>query len=245
MFDDAVFDPDDYLYFYEDTLREERTADQVDRLAAALALAPPMRVLDLGCGHGRHAIELARRGFRVTGVDRVQGFLDLAARDAQRVGASVEFLCRDLRTLDDVGPFDAAVCLFDAFGLHRDDENRTVLANMARALAPGGSFCLDLRNRDWMVRHLQPTTVLTRGGDYLVDRHGFDSRTGRLVDRRVVVRNGQARETPFSVRLYTPGEIEMLLASVGLAVREMWGDWRGAPVSVNLNRLVVLGERAR
>lgn len=243
VFDDAVFDVDDYLYFYEETLRAEGTSAQVDRVVAALSLAPGARVLDMGCGHGRHALELARRGFAVTGVDRVAGFVERASVEAALVGVDAAFVHGDLRELAYDGAYDAALCLFDAFGFHSDADNERVLAGMARALRPGGGFCLDLRNRDWMVRNLLPVTVLQRGDDLMIDRHAFDSRTGRLVDRRVSVRDGRARETPFSVRLYTFSEIERLLRGVGLTVAAVYGDWAGAPLSVNLNRMVIFGAK--
>lgn len=244
VFDEGVFDVDDYLYFYEDTLRAEDTPAQVDRLVAELPLAPGSRVLDLGCGHGRHALELARRGHRVTGVDRVEGFVERAGVEAALQGVDADFVAGDLRALPYDSAYDAAVCLFDAFGFHGDADNERVLAGMARAIRPGGGFCLDLRNRDWMVRNLLPVTVLQRGGDLMVDRHAFDSRTGRLVDRRAWIRGGRTRETPFSVRLYTFGEVERLLRGVGLAVGAAYGDWRLSPLSVNLNRMVIFGSKA-
>ncbi|MFO0606408.1 MAG: class I SAM-dependent methyltransferase [Polyangiales bacterium] len=243
VFDDAVFDVDDYLYFYDETLRAENTPAQVDRVVAELALGPGARVLDLGCGHGRHALELARRGHVVTGVDRVAGFVERAGVEASLVGVDATFIHGDMRELPYDAAFDAAVCLFDAFGFHRDADNERVLAGMARALRPGGGFCLDLRNRDWMVRNLLPVTVLQRGEDVMIDRHAFDSRTGRLVDRRVTVRGGRVRETPFSVRLYAFGEIERLLREAGLGVTAVYGDWGGAPLSVNYNRMVIFGAK--
>ncbi len=240
---DALFDVDDYLYFYEETLRAESTDAQVDRVEYELRLPRPSRVLDLGCGHGRHAIELARRGHTVHGVDMMEGFITRARDDASRAKSGATFERADLRHFEATEPYDAAVCLFDAFGLHRDDENAKVLSNMARALRPEGGFCLDLRNRDWMVRFLQPVTVLERGDDLMIDRHAIDSRTGRLVDRRMMVRDGKVRHAPFSVRLYGLPEITALLASVGLDVRVAYGDWSGAPVTINHNRLVLFGAK--
>ncbi len=240
---DELFDPDDYLHFYEGTLISERTPAQVDALERALGLAPPMAVVDLGCGHGRHANELGRRGYRVTGVDLVAKFVDRAKADAAALGVSVDYRCADVRALVDSERFDAAVCLFDAFGFFGDADNLAILQAVARALVPGGRLCLDVRNRDWMVRSIAPTTVLEKGDDLMIDRHQFDVMTGRLVDRRVVVRGGRVKKTPFSVRLYGFTELRLLLELAGFAVSDVWGDWSGAPLTLHTNRMVLFAAK--
>jgi SAM-dependent methyltransferase len=240
---DTLFDAADYLHFYEETLREEQTAAQVDFLEQQLGMTGPMRVLDLGCGHGRHANELAARGHTVVGVDLVQGFLDLAAKDAEARGLSVTYARADFRALPFEAAFDRAVCLFDAFGFFSDEDNLAVLASAARALVPGGMLCLDVRNRDWMVKQLPPVTVLEKGDDLMIDRHHFDTRSGRLIDRRIIVRDGVIKRRPFSIRLYTLSELALLLGAVGLSVTDAFGDFAGAPVSLLKNRMVLVSRK--
>jgi SAM-dependent methyltransferase len=241
---DAVFDVDDYLHFYADTLASERTEHQLDFLEQHLSMIPPMRVIDLGCGHGRHSRELARRGYQVVGLDRTEGFLELARRDAEAEGLDIDYRSGDMRALDAEEEFDRAICLFNTFGLHRDEENLDILRRLARALRPGGMACIEVPNRDWMVRAILPFTLLQRGDDLMIDRHVFDGVTGRLVDYRVMVRNGRTRQAPFSMRLYTLSELKHLLGSVGLSVYAAFGTWDGEPVSLSNNRLIVLCQRA-
>jgi SAM-dependent methyltransferase len=237
---EAVFDVEDYLHFYEDTLRTERTEHQVDVLTAHLGMFPGMRVLDLGCGHGRHTLELARRGFDVVGIDRMEGFLGLARREASAAGLDVRFDLGDAREIEDVEAFDRVLCLFDVFGLHTDEENLDVLRRITRALRPGGKVCLDVRNRDWIVRALLPVAILQKGADLMIDRHVFDPISGRLVDYRVMVRDGRTKEARFSVRLYHFTELRALLASVGLVVTEAFGTWDGDPIGLQHNRMVLM-----
>lgn len=241
---DAVFDVEDYLYFYEDTLAAERTESQVDFLEQKLGMRPPMSVLDLGCGHGRHSSELAARGYSVTGVDRTAGFIELARRDAERRGVSATYEVADMRELDREEDVDRVICLFDVFGLLRDEENIDVLRRIYRALKPGGGFCLDVRNRDWMIRALLPVTILQKGQDVMVDRHGFDPISGRLVDHRLIVRGGQVKNAPFSVRLYTFTEIRSLLEAVGFHLTEAFGAWDGSPIALQQNRMVIFAEKS-
>ena len=240
---DSVFDADDYLYFYEDTLASERTEHQVDALESELGMLPPMRLLDFGCGHGRHANEFARRGYRVVGVDLVAGFLDRATRAAAEGNLTVDYRHGDMRAVTEEGAFDRAVCLFDAFGFFDDAENFAALVALGRALTPGGRLCLDIRNRDWIVRNILPTTVLEKGTDYMIDRHQFDMLSGRLSDSRVLVRDGRVRRAPFSVRLYSYTEIRLLLELSGFAVLGGWGNCDKAPLGMQHHRMVLFCEK--
>lgn len=241
---EEVFEAEEYLYFYEDTLRGEDTTKQVDFLARELPLAAGERVLDLGCGHGRHANELARRGQQVLGVDMVMGFLDIARTDARDAGLTVDYALGDVRGLGVDASFEHAVSLFDAFGFLDDEGNADYLRSVAQALVPGGRLLLDVRNRDWIVRNILPVTVLDKGDDMMIDRHTFDTTTGRLVDRRTYVRGGQVRTVTFSIRLYSLTELTALLATTGFRVEKSWGGWDGAPMSMGRNRMLVLARKA-
>lgn len=238
---DEVFDAEEYLYFYEETLRDENTPGQVDFIARELALAPGAQILDLGCGHGRHSNELARRGYGVVGV--VPGFLERARAEADREGLAVDYVLGDARGLSLRGEVDHVVCLFDAFGFLDDDGNEAVLQAVHAALRPGGALLLDVRSRDWVARHILPFTVLDKGGDMMIDRHHFDMTTGRLVDTRTFVRDGRVRTVRFSIRLYSYTELRALLSKVGFVVERAFGGWDGTPLSFAKNRMVVVARR--
>jgi SAM-dependent methyltransferase len=240
---DELFHPEEYLYFMEQTLLEEDTPAQCDFVAEVLALAPGARVVDFGCGHGRHANELARRGHRVVGVDRVPGFVERARADAAREGLSTTFVEADLRTTRIDGEFDAAICLFDAFGYFGDEEQALILDHFLAALAPGGKLLLDVRTREWMVR-VPGVSVLEKGnGDMMIDRHHFDVETGRFVDHRTYLRGGARRDVRFSIRLYAFTELRALLRARGFEVLAGFGGFDGAPLSLMRPRTLVLAER--
>jgi SAM-dependent methyltransferase len=242
----ALFDADEYLYFMAPTLQAENTPAQCQFIEQALALAPGARVLDLGCGHGRHANELARRGHRVLGVDAVEGFLAHARAEAARERLASEFVQADLRSLDTSGAgsgFDGAVCLFDAFGFHTDEEHLRILTHALEALKPGGRLLLDVRNREHMLR-CPPVQVVERDhGDLMIDRFQFDFLSSRMLDRRTCLRGTTRRDTAFSVRLYTVTELQGLMQSAGFRLLQGFGGFDGAAPSAALPRLLLLAER--
>lgn len=240
-----LFDADEYLHFMEDTIRLENTPAQVDFIEQRLAPFPgvAMRILDLGCGHGRHAIELARRGHAVTAVDLAESFLTVARRDAAAAGVDVKFLHGDMAAVDFEAEFDAAICLFDAFGFFDDAHALRTLQAVHRALVPGGRLLLDLRTREWMLR-TPPVTVVDKGnGDLMIDRQQFDAESGRLVDRRTTLRGDRRRDVIFSVRLYAYTEIRSLLQSAGFEIEWAGGGFDGAALSPDRPRTLIVASK--
>ncbi len=213
------------------------TRQEIDHLIGALGLTPGMRVLDVGCGPGRHAYELANRGIAVHGIDISQRFVDLAVERAPEL-ATFERL--DARALADddrhAGAFDAVVCLCQgAFGLmtaNGDDE--VVLAGMARALRPGGRMALSAFNAYFAVKYFEDAV--------------FDADAG-VNHERTEVRDEQGR--PATVDLwtgcYTPRELRLLLRGAGLrcdAISSVEpGAYGAGPPTVESAEYLVLATR--
>jgi SAM-dependent methyltransferase len=206
----------------------ELTLRQVDLLVEALGLAAGDSLLDVACGRGRHSIELARRGFRVTGVDLSPRSLELARTAAGEAGVGVELRRLDMRELDYDGVFDAVVNLFSAFGyFSKDVDNERVVQRVATALRPGGRFIIDtinpiglarvFRERDW--HELDD-------GSVLLEQRRYDQLSGRIRGTWTVVGGDGSRSVlEHSVRAYTPAELSTLLERAGLDVERAWGSW--------------------
>jgi SAM-dependent methyltransferase len=231
------------MHFYGPMLPEERTRNEVDFLVDQLGLTSGMTLLDVACGHGRHAIELARQGLSVTGIDRSEGFLALARAQADRQGVSCAFRRQDMREPMGSEAFDAVVCLFTAFGYFDEADNARVLACAAGALKPGGVFCVDVMNRDAVLRNFRTDHVHRVGEDMMIDTNRFDSTSGRLACRRTYVRDGAARHCRFSLRLYTFGELAGELARAGLQLERAFGSWDGGLVFEGGSRLIAIARK--
>jgi SAM-dependent methyltransferase len=222
------------------------TQHQVDFVVRAMRPEPGAAVLDVACGHGRHAIELARRGYEVTGVDLSVDLLDIARAEAAAAGVEVRWVEGDMRDALP-GSFDAAVCLDTSVGyFDSDEEDAAALANMQAALRPGGRLILDVLNRDAFL-----DAVNTRywrelaGGELLLLDRRMDLATSRLcVDSTIVDADGTRHARTFRMRLYTLAELSGKLGGAGFDVLRAWGNFAGAPAAAHRSRLVLLAERA-
>jgi len=189
--------PDWYEGFFEGhwleeialRIPKERTAEQVKFLVAKLGLDDGARVLDLACGHGLCALELARRGYRVTGLDLSPRSLQLAREAAESEGLHVEWVQADMRDIPADTLFDAIASVFTSFGFFREeDENQRVLDGVARALVPGGAFLIDVVNLLGLVRRYRDRGWEERDGVFQLNQHEFDFLGGRNHGRWTFIR---------------------------------------------------------
>ncbi len=222
-----------------------RTTAEVDFLLTALDLPPGAAVLDLACGHGRHAIDLARRGYQVTGLDLSASHLALARKAAAAAGVTVTWVEADMRE-PPPGPFDAVINLYSAFGyLESDAADQAVLTAVGQALRPGGSFLLEMRNREQVVRRFQSHVWQPLAdGSLFLQAATLDLLTGRIhTEVTLVEPDGRRESREFIMRQYTLAELVQMLAAAGLAVREAWGNFDGSHYTLDSPRLLVLAER--
>ena len=238
---ERVFEPSNYLYFYADVLTPEQTKKEVEFLIRELGLRPPMNVLDLACGYGRHANRLAEIGCDVTGVDLTPGFLEIARKEAEEMGVSdkVRYVLGDMRKISFKEEFDRALLLFVSFGYFTDEENLLVLKNVNRALKPGGLFCFDISNRDVSLKNLPPCSMREKGDDLMIEKYVFESTTGRLNTKRIEIRNSKREDKHFFVRLYNPTEIRDLLERAGFSVLKIFGNWDGKPLDSSSTMIII------
>jgi SAM-dependent methyltransferase len=214
------------------------TEQEVSFLVEALGLEPGMRVLDVGCGPGRHAYALARRGMEVVGLDISQRFVDLATADAPP-GAT--FRRADARALDLDAQFDVAISLCQgAFGLTGGpgaplDGDGAVLAGIARALRPGGVVAVSAFSAYFQLRFLE-------------DHDRFDADAG-VNHERTEVRDedGAVAAVDLWTTCFTPRELRLLARAAGLRVEHLWsvtpGAYEAAPPTTDTPELLLVARR--
>jgi cyclopropane fatty-acyl-phospholipid synthase-like methyltransferase len=220
------------------------TLVEADLVVEVLRLAAGDRVLDVGCGVGRHALELARRGLRVTGIDISAGMLREARRAAAAAGLEVEWVQADAAQFAASLPYDGAYCLCEgAFGLLSggDDalhHDRAILDGVHGALRPGARLLLNCLNGMRQLRRCTPEDVAGRRFDpeEMAERSEMEIDTPE--GRRIVA----VRE-----RGYVPTELRLLMAAAGFEVEALWGGTAGLPFrrapALDEMELMVLGRK--
>jgi SAM-dependent methyltransferase len=194
----------------------EDSADQVERVVRALALEPGARVLDVPCGDGRLAIELAGRGFAVTGVDRTPRFLEAGRARAAELGVEVDLREADMRQPVGVTGFDAAVCFWGSFGYFDDEGNRSQAVAACDALRPGGRFLIDTVSVESLASDFRPRNWFESHGTTVTMETSLDLGASRVDTAWTFLRPGEEPVTRrSSVRAYTLHELTELLHGVG------------------------------
>lgn len=239
----------DYLQVYPHR-NDEEARRQIDFLERILGCRPPLAVFDLGCGDGRHAIELACRGYRVTGLDLSEELLTRARERAETAGLEIVFCQGDMREIPYEGVFDLLVNFFTSFGYFPEDaENARVLTAIARALRPGGRFLMDYLNRAYVIGNMAPHDVREQNG-LRIEQHrwitGNPDRPGdpMRINKRVTIEDHRGRrDYEESVRMYTLPELTGLLEAAGLAITHIFGDFDGGPLTADTPRMILAGMR--
>ena len=225
---------------------EERTRAEVEFMISALELQPGARVLDIPCGEGRHSVELARRGFRVTGSDFNPNAIAAAMKRAAEAGVEPFFLTGDMRELDASEEYDAVVCFFTSFGYFSDDENLDFARRVARALRPGGRFLLELhiaesvypifREREWSwVSKEPPLRVL--------EERRLDLDSGRIESTWTFIGDHETVSRSTSLRLYSYRELQSLLRAAGFSRFQALETGKMEPFRLGSSRLSLVAAR--
>jgi SAM-dependent methyltransferase len=235
-----------YLRSYRPRLALVDSEKEAEFVMGQLRLQSGMRLLDICCGQGRHAVPLARRGLRVAGLDLSARLLAEAEKAAREAGVSLELVRRDMRDIPWTGEFDGAINMFTAFGYFDDDEeNFRVLEGMARALKPGGRFCLDVMSYSWLLRHYEATGWSRGEGDLLeLETRRVDWMTGyHAAEVTLVEPDGARKARTTRLRLFAPHELVAWLRRAGLTVEALFGDLAGSPFGLDTPRLVLVGRK--
>jgi SAM-dependent methyltransferase len=234
-----------YLLEYEPLFALERDRREVARILELLGLPSGARILDVPCGQGRHAHLLAEAGFDVDGLDYSADLLDRAKR--RGTGRLLRYTRGDMRKLPArwTGRFDAVLNLFTSFGFFTEPaDDRRVIAEFARVLAPGGMLVWHGGNRDGvMARFLDRDWWQTSDGTLVGQERSFDPLSGRLTVHTTWRGPTTAGEREHHIRLYTPTRLAELCAEAGMIVEAAFEGFTARELTRRSSEMLVIARK--
>src|ERR1700687_1831953 len=229
------------LDFWRAAVTDEQTRLEADFLQQQLQITTAARVLDVPCGGGRLAIELAGRGFDLTGVDIASEFIEEARTNSVARGLKIEWKNRDMRDLPWREEFDAAFCFGNSFGYLEDEGNTQFLKAVARTLKPGARLVIETgATAESVLPNFQPRRWFEIGGIKLLIDSRYDCEQGRIFTAYTFFRDGQTEQRPSSQRVYTFSELCSLLAAAGLDVSASFASLSGDVFQLGAQRLFLV-----
>jgi SAM-dependent methyltransferase len=223
--------------------RMEMTSKEVDKVIELLEVSTEDEILDLCCGIGRHSNEFAKRGYKVTGVDRTRSYLEIAKGTAKNEGLSTEFVLMDMREFVRENSFDVVLSMFTSFGYFEDDsEQMTVLNNVYKSLRPGGRFIIDVMGKEILARIYQEADWSEGDyGIYLERRKPIDD-WGKFHNAWILItEDGIRHEWNVTHFIYSATELKSLLRSAGFSDVRAYGGLDGSTYDNTARRLTVVG----
>ena len=210
-----------------------------------LACLEEGNVLDLACGPGRHATALAKRGFRVTGVD-LSPFLLRQAKDLARTqGVSIEWVQEDMRSFQRPETFDLAISLFTSFGYFGDSRDDVkVLRNVHQSLREGGALVMEMAGKECLASVFAPTgSQELPDGRILVERRTVVDDWSRIRNEWIVIEGDTADTFQFEISIYSGRELRDRLYEVGFSEVTLFGGFDRSEYGLNARRLVAVARK--
>lgn len=232
------------LDLWRKAVSPEQTRAEADFLEEALRLTPGAAVLDVPCGRGRHSLELAGRGMRVTGVDLGQEEITAARAGAARAGLTIEWRQGDMRDLPWERAFDAAYCMGNAFGYLDPLGTRAFFQAVSRALKPGARFVFD---SGLVAESILPNLKAhesTQVDDILfIEDNRYDVEHGYVETAYTFVRDGKSETRTGIQWVFTIREVREMLAAAGLVTVSLQSSLSGDEYRAGSRYLLLVAEK--
>ena len=224
--------------------RVENAPGDVDNIVSLASVKPGMSVLDLCCGVGRHCLEFARRGYRVTGVDRTKSYLEKAARTASLGNLVLEFVEDDMRRFRRPDAYDVALNLFTSFGYFEDPEDdQRVIRNLRDSLRSHGVLVLELMGKEVLARVFEERDWQELDGLIVLEERHIKKDWSWAENRWIILKGSERTDVTFSHRIYSAVELSSLLIDCGFKDVDVYGDLAGSPYDHEATRLVVAARK--
>jgi SAM-dependent methyltransferase len=233
------------LDFWRAVITSEQTCAEADFIQQHLAVTPGAKILDVPCGNGRIALELASRGFQISGIDIAEEFIAEAKANSDARALSIEWVRGDMRHLPWLETFDGAFCFGNSFGYLSDEANADFVISVGRSLRPRGRFIIDSGAiAECILPALQEEGSFEIGGIKLESKRRYDHEQGRMFVEYSFTRDGKTDKRLSSQRIYTYHELAGLLGRAGVRIISAYSSLAGEPFKLGSNRLLLVAVKS-
>jgi len=223
--------------------REEKTRTEADFIEKVLQIIPQGKILDVPCGEGRLSLEMASRGYSVTGVDITLPFLEDAKRKASEKQLEITWEHRDMRDLPWKEEFDAVICFGGSFGYFDDEGNKTFLKAVFSTLKPEGTFLIDTHVAETLLPRFQERDWHRIGDTLIAEEREYDHVHGRVRAEWILIQGSTLEKRSSSVRMYTYCELVQMLEKAGFYNYHAYGSLGVSPFRVGSQRLYLTAKK--
>ncbi|MCL2520875.1 MAG: class I SAM-dependent methyltransferase [Spirochaetaceae bacterium] len=231
-FEEMMFDPD----------RLNRTSLDVAEMVTLCSLRKGMTVLDHCCGFGRHAIEFAKLGYKVSGVDLSKSYLAIAQAKSKKHDYNINWHEADVRNFYLDNSFDFIYNFFTSFGyIEEPAEELKVVQNVYRSLKPGGKFLIDIEGKETLAKNFIESQCFDgQDGSIMLVMAEILDNWSRVQNRWGYLKDGKYTETTFAHKLYSAVEMGQLLTKAGFSYVQFFGNLQGINYDNNAERMIVV-----
>lgn len=240
-----IFNTTEYFEAFSSIYSSSRTKQEVDFILQTLNIDVKDKILDIPCGYGRHSIDLAQRGFNVTGVDFSKSLIKIALNKARiKKISSIRFICGDMRYFNAGQQYDIILNLGNSFGYFKDKDNERVIKAFSKHLRKGGKLILDLPNTVGMLRRKDIKSKTKIPGGYLFTKEtSFDPLNLRVKIMWKFVTSKKKIERKGEIRLYTLPEIRTICEKQKLKIIKVLGSFNNTKYTIDSPRMITVAEK--
>lgn len=241
--DDSFWETFEQLMFTEDLLKD--TKEEIDDIIKMLDIQPKADILDLGCGKGRHSLELARRGYKITGLDRTSKYINEARTAARSESLEVDFIQADMRSFIKKYSFDYVINLFTSGLSYFEDieEDKRVIENVYESLRSNGRFIVQTMGKEVLARIFQKRDWIEQDGVLLLQERNIERDWSWINNRWILIKDGKKVEYRVTHRLYSASELSELMINCGFVDIKVYGDLKGGPYDNSARRLIIVANK--
>lgn len=225
---------------------QEDTELETNYIEALFEVKGYKHILDVPCGTGRIALELAERGYSTCGIDFNKKNIEVAQKISLEKGLTqqTEWICGDMRTIPFKNTFDAAVCIFGSFGYFDDIGNQKYVQAIYDSLKAGGSFIIETHTLETMLPIFTHQDFWRFEDYWILEERDFNMETSRIESTWWTLNdNGKQLQHKSSVRLYSYKELLQMLKSIGFKYFEAEGSYESEVFELGAERLLLIAEK--